>query len=184
MSDHGLSLFKRTRAPWAQPGVRMELTVPFVPQFPTIQRPHAISETHPCCRLRPHPHPSRCRPGTLLEFTLTQPLTFMPWTHASMLEFSHFFLHEIGPTNRLLDNRLVIIDHFAASYDTLTDARATELARRFSDFKDKRVKPKRTGFRKSSKMVPANKMAKFFPIENQSNAAMDLQPAAAIPLIR
>jgi len=101
-----------------------------------------------------------------------------------MLEFSHFFLHEIGPTNRLLDNRLVIIDHFAASYDTLTDARATELARRFSDFKDKRVKPKRTGFRKSSKMVPANKMAKFFPIENQSNAAMDLQPAAAIPLIR
>lgn len=86
--------------------------------------------------------------------------------------------------NRLLDDRLMIIDNFAASYDTLTDAQATELARRVFDFEDKRVKLKRTWFKKFSKVVPAKKAAKFFQIENQLNAAMDLQLAAAIPLIR
>ena len=43
---------------------------------------------------------------------------------------------------------------------------------------------KRTWFKKFAKVVPTKKAAQFFQIENQINAALDLQLAASLPLIR
>lgn len=86
--------------------------------------------------------------------------------------------------NRLLDERLTIIADFAATYETMTDQKATDLANRVFAFESKRVKLKRTWFKKFAKVIPAKKAAQFFQIENQLNTAMDLQLAAAIPFIR
>lgn len=86
--------------------------------------------------------------------------------------------------NRLLDERLAILGEYAAVYPTMTDDQAKDLARRVFDFEAKRVKLKRVWFKKFSKVVPAKKAAQFFQIENQLNAAVDLQLAAAIPWIR
>lgn len=86
--------------------------------------------------------------------------------------------------NRLLDERLVILGDYVATYESMTDRQATDLAKRVFDLENKRVKLKRTWFKKFSKVVPAKKAAQFFQIENQLNAALDLQLAAALPLIR
>jgi hypothetical protein len=86
--------------------------------------------------------------------------------------------------NRLLDERLIIVGDYAAAFQTMTDRQAADLARKVFDFESKRVKLKRTWFKKFAKVVPAKKAAQFFQIENQLNAALDLQFAAAIPLIR
>ena len=66
----------------------------------------------------------------------------------------------------------------------MTDQQATALAEKVFDLEKKRTDLKRTWFKKFSKVVPAKKAAQFFQIENQLNAALDLQLAAALPLIQ
>jgi hypothetical protein len=86
--------------------------------------------------------------------------------------------------NKLLDERLALLGHYAATYKDMTDPEATALAKKVFSWVGKRTSLKRTWFRKFSKVVPAKKAAQFFQIENQLNAALDLQLAAALPLIR
>jgi hypothetical protein len=86
--------------------------------------------------------------------------------------------------NKLLDQRLVLLEQYAATYQNMTDAQATSLAKKIFTWEEKRVDLKRTWFKKFSKVVPAKKAAQFFQIENQLNAALDLQLAAALPLIK
>lgn len=86
--------------------------------------------------------------------------------------------------NKLLDERLSLLGQYAATYKDMTDQEATALAKKVFDWEGKRTSLKRTWFKKFSKAVPAKKAAQFFQIENQINAALDLQLAAALPLIR
>lgn len=86
--------------------------------------------------------------------------------------------------NKLLDERLVLLSDYAATYKEMTDPQATALAGKVFDWEKKRTDLKRTWFKKFSKVVPAKKAAQFFQIENQINAALDLQLAAALPLIQ
>jgi len=86
--------------------------------------------------------------------------------------------------NKLLDERLQLLNQFAGTYQNMTDKQATELAEKVFSWEEKRTKLKRTYFKKFSKVVPAKKAAQFFQIENQLNAALDLQLAAALPLIK
>jgi len=86
--------------------------------------------------------------------------------------------------NKLLDERLQLLNEYAGIYQTMTDKQATALASKVFSWEEKRTKLKRTWFKKFSKVVPAKKAAQFFQIENQLNAALDLQLAAALPLIK
>jgi ribosomal protein S26 len=52
------------------------------------------------------------------------------------------------------------------------------------DLEEKRTQLKRAWFKKFAKVVPRKKAAQFFQIENQVNAALDLQLAASLPLIQ
>ena len=86
--------------------------------------------------------------------------------------------------NKLLDERLLLLGQYAATYRDMTDKEATALAGKVFGWEEKRTKLKRTWFKKFSKVVPAKKAAQFFQIENQINAALDLQLAASLPLIK
>jgi hypothetical protein len=86
--------------------------------------------------------------------------------------------------NKLLDERLQLLNEYAGIYQTMTDKQATALANKVFALEEKRTKLKRTWFKRFSKVVPAKKAAQFFQIENQLNAALDLQLAAALPLIK
>jgi hypothetical protein len=86
--------------------------------------------------------------------------------------------------NQLLDERLQWLNEYAGIYQTMTDKQATALANKVFAWEEKRTSLKRTWFKKFSKVVPAKKAAQFFQIENQLNAALDLQLAAALPLIK
>lgn len=86
--------------------------------------------------------------------------------------------------NKLLDERLQLLNEYAGIYKSMTDKQATALANKVFRWEEKRTDLKRTWFKKFSKVVPAKKAAQFFQIENQLNAALDLQLAAALPLIK
>lgn len=86
--------------------------------------------------------------------------------------------------NKLLDERLLLLGQYAATFENMGDKEAASLAGKVFGWEEKRTKLKRTWFKKFSKVVPAKKAAQFFQIENQINAALDLQLAASLPLIR
>jgi hypothetical protein len=86
--------------------------------------------------------------------------------------------------NKLLDERLQLLNQFAGTYKDMTDKQAADLAGKVFNWEEKRTKLKRTWFKKFSKVVPAKKAAQFFQIENQLNAALDLRLAASLPLIK
>jgi hypothetical protein len=99
---------------------------------------------------------------------------------------------EFWPTHRdyetelgaLLDRRLELITRYARQYETLTDQDATKLANEVFDLEGRRTSLKRKYFKKFSKLVSARKAARFFQLENQLNMVLDLQVAAALPLIK
>lgn len=86
--------------------------------------------------------------------------------------------------NKLLDQRLALIMKFGPAAGGLTDAQAKELADAAFDLEDKRTALKRVVFEEMCGVVPAAKAARFFQIENQLNAAIDLRLAAELPLIK
>jgi hypothetical protein len=108
-----------------------------------------------------------------IQFTADEAVEFWPLHSEYTLEL-----------NKLLDQRLVLLEQYAATYQNMTDAQATSLAKKIFDWEEKRVDLKRTWFKKFSKVVPAKKAAQFFQIENQLNAVLDLKLAAALPLIK
>jgi hypothetical protein len=85
---------------------------------------------------------------------------------------------------KLQDERLELIKRYATQYQSMTDADATKLAGDVFDLEGKRIDLKRKYFKKFSKVVPPLKAARFFQIENQLNMVLDLQIAAALPLIK
>jgi hypothetical protein len=86
--------------------------------------------------------------------------------------------------NALMDRRLELITRYARQYESLTDKDAAKLANDVFDLEARRTALKRKYFKKFSKVVPARKAARFFQLENQLNMVVDLQVAAALPLIK
>jgi hypothetical protein len=86
--------------------------------------------------------------------------------------------------NKLLDERLVLLKDYLDQHETLNDQQAQNLMGRVFELEGKRLDLKRTWFRKFSEVVPATKAAKFFQVENQINAALDLKLMDSMPLIK
>ena len=108
----------------------------------------------------------------------------IPFTNDEAVEFWPLHREYDLELNKLLDLRYAGILEFFQNRDSLTDAQATDLAQRAFDLESKRTDLKRTYFKKFVEVIPAVKAARFFQIENQLNMAIDLQVAAALPLIK
>ena len=108
----------------------------------------------------------------------------MPLTEEEGAEFWPLQREYETELTKLADERLEIIEDYAARYDTMTDAEASRLARKTFDLEKKKTELKSKYFKRFSKVMPAKKAARFFQIENQLNTAIDLRVAASLPLIK
>ena len=83
---------------------------------------------------------------------------------------------------KLYDEKLNLLKEYYQSYENLTEAKAYELAERVLDYEAGRVKLKRYYFQKFSKALSPRMAVKFFQVENQIQALVDLQIASELPL--
>ncbi len=83
-----------------------------------------------------------------------------------------------------LKNGTILDGKYLAMYDKLTDEQARQLATEAFSLEEKRTALKRKYFPQFAQVITARKAVRFFQIENQLNAAVDLQLAAALPLIK
>ena len=108
-----------------------------------------------------------------IDFTEEEAVNFWPLYSEYELELSKWY-----------DQRFALIKGYLDDERTMTDEETRKLARDVFSLEDKRTDLKRKYYKKFSKVVGAKKAARFFQIENQLNAVIDLRVAAALPLIK
>ena len=108
-----------------------------------------------------------------IDFTRDEAVDFWPLYREYELDLSKWY-----------DNRLAMIRNYLDQQNSLTDDQARKLADQAFSSEQKRTDLKRTYYKKFSKVVGPKKAARFFQIENQLNAMIDLRLAAALPLIK
>ncbi len=118
---------------------------------------------------------------TQKAFILAQNMEF---TEAEAVDFWPLYEQYEQSLDSLNDQRLAMIRKYLAQYDTLTDEQARQLAAESLALEEKRTALKRKYFEEFAKVITARKAVRFFQIENQLNAAIDLRLAAALPLIK
>jgi hypothetical protein len=108
----------------------------------------------------------------------------LPLTEDEAFEFWPLHREYSLELSKLFDQRLTLIRKHVANFEDMTDKQAEQLADDVFDLEAKRLKLKRTWFKKFAKVISPKKAAQFFQLENQLNAAIDLRVAAAMPLIK
>lgn len=84
----------------------------------------------------------------------------------------------------LIDQRIVLIKDYAASFSTMTDDKAAELAKTSLDLESDRGKLRAKYYKKFAKEISPLVGARWLMVERTINNLMDLQLAAEMPLIQ
>jgi hypothetical protein len=82
------------------------------------------------------------------------------------------------------DLRVQGIKEYAANYRSLSDEKATELAKMRFEYEQRLLALKRKYFQNLSKALTPKLAARFFQIENQLLDVIDLQVASRLPIVQ
>ncbi|NWF56857.1 MAG: hypothetical protein HXY45_18890 [Syntrophaceae bacterium] len=85
---------------------------------------------------------------------------------------------------KLNDEKLDILKEYYGNYEKLTEEKAYELAERVLDYDAGRIKLKRYYFKRFSKALSPQTAVKFFQVDNQIQALVDLQILSELPLVK
>src|SRR5271165_1981705 len=82
------------------------------------------------------------------------------------------------------DGRFALIKEYAATYDTMTDAQALSLVKRWGAVDQAFVNTRVQWMPKFEAVLPGKKAALFYQIDRRVSALIDLQLASMIPLVK
>lgn len=85
--------------------------------------------------------------------------------------------------DKLGDARVALIKDYAENYETMTDAKATELTDKSFKLREERLKLQKKYFKEFSKILSPIKAAKWAQVENQIGLLIDLQISSELPLV-
>lgn len=92
--------------------------------------------------------------------------------------------HEYRAAMRKVDDRSVgLINSYAESFDTMTDEIAETMLKEFMSIRQAELDVTRKYLKRFQKILPANKVARFFQLENKLDSVIDFELASEIPLV-
>lgn len=91
------------------------------------------------------------------------------------------YQRDLGKIN---DRLIKLIDDYAASYQTMTDAAANKLVDEAVAIESDRTKLAQSYLPKFKKVLPPTKVARYYQIENKVRAVVNYELAAGIPLVK
>jgi hypothetical protein len=92
--------------------------------------------------------------------------------------------HEYREAMRKVDDRSVtLINDYAESFDTMTEEFAEDMIREFMSIRQAELDVTRKYLKRFQKILPPNKVARFFQLENKLDAVIDFELASEIPLV-
>ena len=92
--------------------------------------------------------------------------------------------HEYREAMRKVDDRsMSLISGYAESFDALTDETAQAMVKEFISIRQAELDVTRKYLKRFEKILPANKVARFFQLENKLDSVIDFELASEIPLV-
>jgi hypothetical protein len=85
--------------------------------------------------------------------------------------------------SKLNDQKVALIKDYAEHVDDFTPAKAKEIAEKSFALEEQNTNLKRKYFKQLEKVMPANRVAKFFQVDHRLDLLMGLQIASQVPLI-
>ena len=85
--------------------------------------------------------------------------------------------------DKLGDEKLAIVQDYAANFLTMTNEKADELTQRVMVLDDQRMALRRKYYDLMKKSLPAILVVRFFQVENQIELLVDLKIASNLPII-
>jgi len=82
------------------------------------------------------------------------------------------------------DKLLKLIDTYASSYETMTDAQATSLLQQYLALEREHVALLTSYLPRFQKVLPPKKVAKLYQVENKARALVNYELARGIPLVK
>ncbi len=108
----------------------------------------------------------------VMEFTEKQSSAFWPLHREYELALS-----------KINDAKVKLIKEYVQVWDKMTNQKAGEMVKTMFDLQEKRLKLKKSYYKKFEKALSAIIAAKFIQLENQINTIIDMQIAQEYPLI-
>jgi len=85
--------------------------------------------------------------------------------------------------DKLADEKLAIVQDYAANFLTMTNEKADELAQRVMALDDQKMALRRKYYDLMKKSLPAILVVRFFEVEDQIQLLVDLRIASNLPII-
>lgn len=85
---------------------------------------------------------------------------------------------------KIADQRIAMIQKFAAEYETLTNEKATQIVDEALKFNRARTDLQREWVKKFGRVLPPKQVLRFFQIESKMDAIIDFDLARGIPLAK
>lgn len=111
-------------------------------------------------------------------------LKTMNLTDAQVKVFTPIYDQYQAEMKKLLQRNSDLVNKYAATYETMSDADAKKLLEEAFKLRIDRTETLRKYARKMEKVLPATKVLRFVQIENKLTALLDWQAAQLIPLIK
>ena len=108
----------------------------------------------------------------------------MGFTEAEDVAFWPVYREYEASLAKVNDDRIALIKEYAANYEKLTDEVADQFARRALDLESLRNELKVRYYDRFKSVLSPKAALKFFQVENQILLILDLQIAAALPIVK
>ena len=111
-------------------------------------------------------------------------LKTMNLSDAQVAVFTPIYDQYQAEMKKLLQRNSDLVNKYAATYDTMSDADAKKLLEEAFKLRIDRTETLRKYARKMEKVLPATKVLRFVQIESKLTALLDWQAAQLIPLVK
>lgn len=108
----------------------------------------------------------------------------LPLTEEEGAKFWPLYNEYRGEVSKLNDRSLALIKDFAASYDSMSDEKASDLLKQQMAIDEDRLKLKKSYLGKFEKVLPQKKVARYYQIERKLDASVQYEAAKTIPLVK
>ena len=108
----------------------------------------------------------------------------LPLTEEEGAKFWPLYNQYRGDVSKLNDRSLALIKDVAASYDSMSDEKASDLLKQQMAIDEDRLKLKKSYLGKFEKVLPQKKVARYYQIERKLDASVQYEAAKNIPLVK
>ncbi len=105
-------------------------------------------------------------------------------TDAEATKFWPVYDAYAAEATKIGDTRLALIKEYAKTYDTMTDAQAKSLIKRWAATDEATVNLRTQYIQKVEAVLPGKKAALFFQLDRRIALVIDLQLASEIPIVK